>query len=57
MQYDNTKQNEPVYECLECGLHYKSEEIVKQSRKWCAEYKSCNMSITNHSLEATKQQG
>jgi predicted Zn-ribbon and HTH transcriptional regulator len=41
-----------AYVCQECGLHYEDEQITKQCQEWCAKYKSCNLEITKHSIEA-----
>lgn len=45
----STKQN--VYQCPECGLHYESKAIAEQCAAWCSEHKSCNLEITQHSIE------
>lgn len=56
MSDDNQKEQPTTYECPECGLHYESEDLMKQCSAWCAEYKSCNMLITQHSVEVKQQQ-
>ncbi len=41
-----------LYQCSECGLHYKNEETAKKCKAWCIEHKSCNLEITRHSVES-----
>lgn len=45
-----TKQS--LYQCPECGLHYTDQETAKQCQAWCKGHKSCNLEITQHSVEA-----
>lgn len=40
------------YECAECGLHYEDDDVSKQCEAWCSETKSCNLEITQLSVEA-----
>lgn len=40
-----------VYKCPECGLHYEDKETAKKCEKWCSENKSCNLEITQYSVE------
>ncbi len=44
-------EDEKIYTCPECGLHYADEQITKQCQLWCAEHKSCNLEIAEHSIE------
>lgn len=39
------------YQCPECGLHYEDEQVAKQCDVWCSEYQSCNLEITQYSVE------
>ncbi len=41
-----------LYQCPECGLHYKDKEIAKKCEAWCKNYKSCNLVISQQSVEA-----
>ena len=41
-----------IYECPECGLHYKDVNTAKACEDFCREHKACNMDITKLSLEA-----
>lgn len=50
----DSKNGKKLYVCEECGLHYESEEIKEKCKAWCAEYKSCNLDITKHSVESKK---
>jgi len=43
-----------VYQCPECGLHYRDDETAKKCKAWCNEHKSCNLEITQHSVETKK---
>lgn len=45
-----------LYECAECGLHYKDAEIARQCEAWCREHQSCNLEITRFSVERLKTQ-
>ncbi len=40
-----------LYQCPECGLHYEDEKIAKQCEAWCSEHKSCNLEITQYAVE------
>ena len=46
-----------VFQCPECGLHYQDEIVAKQCEAWCREHKSCNLEITQLSLEVNKDKG
>ena len=43
-------QNE-LYECAECGLHYRDKETAQQCGDWCLKNQSCNLEITRLSVE------
>ncbi len=40
-----------VYECPVCGLHYENEQIAKQCEGFCIANNSCNLQITQNSVE------
>lgn len=42
---------EQIYECPECRMHYRNQEIAKQCEEFCKTHKMCNLEITKHSLE------
>jgi len=44
-----------IFQCPECGLHYGDEATAKECEAWCSEYKSCNLLITQASIEAQKK--
>ena len=44
----NNNDDERLYQCSECGLHYKEEKYADQCKIWCKEHKSCNLEITGH---------
>lgn len=45
-----------IYQCPECGLHYRSEEIAKQCEEFCKKHKACSMEIAPHAIENEKRQ-
>lgn len=44
-----------LHQCLECGLHYASQDTARECEAWCKEHKSCSLEITKQSVES--QQG
>jgi hypothetical protein len=48
--------NQRLFKCPKCGLHYKNKEIVKKCEAWCDDYKSCNLEITRLSQEVKSRQ-
>ncbi len=47
----NREQNPKLYECPECGLHYRDEGLAKQCELFCKEHNACSMEITPHAIE------
>lgn len=48
-------KEEPVlYQCEECGFHYKEKELAEKCEAWCREHQSCNLEITRHAIEEEK---
>ena len=47
----SNQDNESLYQCEECGFHYKDEELAKKCEAWCREHHSCNIEITSHAEE------
>src|SRR3989344_6576986 len=45
------KNNENLYQCKECGLHYKNKEMAEKCEAWCKEHKNCNVEITKDAEE------
>ena len=45
------KDNQTLYQCEECGLHYEDEDIAKKCQAWCAETQSCSLEIIKHAVE------
>lgn len=43
--------NETLFKCAECGLHYKDQKISRQCQAFCKKYKACSMEITQQSEE------
>ncbi len=45
---------EKLYQCPECGLHYRDKETAKKCEAWCKKYNSCNLEITKSAIETQK---
>ena len=45
------KDQQEVYQCPECGLHYRDKKHAEKCEVWCKEHHSCNLDITAHSIE------
>jgi len=48
------KDNEALYQCEECGMHYESEETAQKCQAWCGENHSCNIEIIKEAVENKK---
>jgi predicted DNA binding CopG/RHH family protein len=48
------KDEKKLYRCPECLLHYTDEDTAVECEEWCSKNKSCNLEITEHSVEAQK---
>ena len=48
------KNEQILYKCQECGLHYEDEATAKKCEEWCSKYKSCNLEITKSAIENKK---
>lgn len=44
-----------LYQCPECGLHYRDAATANQCQAWCSKYKSCNLDIAKSSVEAQQK--
>ncbi|GAC1390898.1 MAG: hypothetical protein NVSMB46_01650 [Candidatus Saccharimonadales bacterium] len=40
-----------IFQCPECGLHYKDVQMANQCADFCKEFKSCSLEITKRSIE------
>jgi len=40
-----------VFQCPECGLHYRDQELAKQCEIYCKEHKACSMEIAPQAVE------
>ncbi len=45
-----------VFQCPECGLHYRGQQIVKQCEAFCKKHKACSMEIATQAVENEKKQ-
>ncbi len=46
----------PVFQCPECGLHYKDMKLAKDCEAFCSQNKACNLDIARHSIEVQDNQ-
>jgi hypothetical protein len=46
---DQKKEN--IYQCPECGLHYRDRELATKCEVFCKEHKACSMEIAPHAIE------
>lgn len=51
MNHKDNVADEKLYQCPECGLHYKNVEQAKKCEVWCREHHSCNLEITSQAIE------
>ena len=40
-----------LYQCEECKLLYKDEEIANKCEQWCKRTHSCNLEIIKHAVK------
>lgn len=40
-----------LFQCPECGLHYRQQEIAKQCEEFCKAHNACSIEIMRHSIE------
>jgi len=45
---NNDKQ---IFQCQECGLHYRSEDLAKKCQAFCKANKACSMEIAKKAVE------
>ncbi len=45
-----------VYQCPECGLHYRQQQIAKQCEEYCKTHNACSMEIASHAVENEPRQ-
>lgn len=50
------KESNNLYQCPECGLHYKDKELAEKCETWCKEHKTCNVEIMKQSEEHKSHQ-
>lgn len=49
-------KEENIYQCSECGLHYRDKELAKQCKAFCKKHKACSMEIAPQAVENEKRQ-
>ena len=40
-----------VFQCPECGLHYRDKGLAKQCKAYCKEHKACSMEIAPQAIK------
>lgn len=40
-----------LYQCPECGLHYRDKKRMQQCQEFCSANHACNLEITKYSVE------
>lgn len=40
-----------LYQCSECGLHFKGQEKAEKREAWRKEHQSCSLGITRYPVE------
>lgn len=51
---EEESNNKDLYQCKECGFHYKNKHTVEKCEAWCKEHKTCNVEITKEAEENKK---
>ncbi len=46
-----TRGDNIIYRCSECGLGYTDKEIALKCQAWCKEHKSCNLDIIKYAIK------
>lgn len=47
-------KNKDFWKCSICSLKYKKKEYASRCEKWCRKHRSCNLEITQHSVDRKK---
>lgn len=40
-----------VFQCSECGLHYRDKELAKKCENFCKKHNACSMEIAKKAIE------
>lgn len=43
--------SEQIFQCPECGMHYRDETIAKACQEFCSKHKACSLDIAKHAIE------
>ena len=54
---EEIKNNQNIYQCKECGLHYKNKDTADKCEAWCKEHKTCNVEIIKQAEENQQDSG
>ncbi len=46
-----TKGKNKYYQCEECKLFYKDENMAKKCQIWCKKHNSCNLDLIKYSVK------
>ncbi len=49
--------SERLYECKECGMHYRDAALAKRCEAWCRAHRSCNLEIVKYAVENERKAG
>lgn len=44
-------EEDGLYRCEECGLHYREEETAAECETYCREHNACNTDIIKQSVD------
>lgn len=45
-----------LYQCAECGLHYRMADKAQECEAFCKQHSACSLEITKYSIEVEKSQ-
>ena len=43
--------NQEIFQCPECGLHYRDKSLAKQCEEFCSKNKACSLEIAKNAVE------
>jgi hypothetical protein len=48
--------NRQVFQCPECGLHYRDQATAQACEAFCSQHKACNIDIAKSAIENEERQ-